>query len=78
MAAKQLKSRTFTEEQFVREVFVGGFLGAYKFWKELKENPHLDGDGLLRAFGLITLANIGSPRTPEEREAFEYVDLVKK
>lgn len=76
-----MKTKAFTEEQFLREIKCGGFLAVYKFWRQLKEiagpvtEPALTyGDGVLRGMGMLCYdAREGKPASPQEREAFEYL-----
>lgn len=74
------QTKAFTKEQFLREIQLAAFLGAYKFWSQVAERDDKD----LRASGdscLHVMARFAwhvrerRPLTAEEREAFGYCGL---
>ena len=78
---KRPRGKWMTEEQFVTECAMTGFLGAYKFWITLLadqpaslEDLVSHGEGLIRAMGEVVFEKRGGvPATPNEAEFFEYV-----
>lgn len=75
------RGKWITEDEFVRESAMAGFLGAYKFWVTLMEDrtPSLrdfviHGEALIRSMGLMAMEMRGGPpATPNEAEFFQYV-----
>jgi hypothetical protein len=74
--------RSFTEEEFCREMQMSGFLGAYKFWTVVCHSTdditamRRNAEGVL--CGLAKLAweeRRGTPGSPQEEEAFRYCGL---
>ncbi len=85
----ETKTITLDLKQFTGEVAVAGFLGAWKFWKVLKEarektgvmtDRSLDQDarGILTGIGALALPAVVSrgKMSPQEREAFADLGLL--
>jgi hypothetical protein len=69
--------RIFTKDEFVDEILVGGFVATCKFWDEVcRRNPdemRRNGDAILRGIAALAFEKRnGTPRTPEEEEAFRH------
>lgn len=76
--------RSFTEEEFIADVAVAGFMGAWEFWQSVKlvarktgEPVETVAEGLLRAMACSAAARYrpNGPVTPQEREAFHGCGL---
>lgn len=70
--------KSFTADEFVRDMQLAGFLGAYKFWSKVVAGNDLreHGNELLRALAVLAWATRNPrPLTTEEEEAFRYCGL---
>lgn len=82
--------RSFTEEQFVREAMIAGFVGMYRFWSQLSFDAQLahhqkgseltvpveKGEKLLRDIAHLVFEKCGGiSESPHIHEAFQYCGL---
>jgi hypothetical protein len=79
----EMKTRTFTQEQFLHEVTTSGFLGAFKFWETVLEHypdagaMREHGDGLLEQLAHLCFSQRDRfGMSPQEQEAYRHFGLL--